>query len=227
MAELRQVPGGRETPQGELQPEVVEDKVPRSPVTEEPQGDESNSSEAKLSPVEEEELDPRIQEELEHLNQASEEINQVELQLDEARTTYRRILQESARKLNTQGSHLGSCIEKARPYYEARRLAKEAQQETQKAALRYERAVSMHNAAREMVFVAEQGVMADKNRLDPTWQEMLNHATCKALCEVAYVLHVSAPLISLFKASSVLLGYNIAVPLADFVIRIMLASLRT
>ncbi|XP_014442932.1 SH3 domain-binding protein 5-like [Tupaia chinensis] len=178
MAELRQVRGGRETPQGELR-EVVEDEVPRSPVAEEPGGGGSSSSEAKLSPREEEELDPRIQEELEHLNQASEEINQVELQLDEARTTYRRILQESARKLNTQGSHLGSCIEKARPYYEARRLAKEAQQETQKAALRYERAVSMHNAAREMVFVAEQGVMADKNRLDPTWQEMLNHATCK------------------------------------------------
>lgn len=58
----------------------------------------------------------------------------------------------------------------------------QAQQETQKAALRYERAVSMHNAAREMVFVAEQGVMADKNRLDPTWQEMLNHATCKVPC---------------------------------------------
>ncbi|NXE85615.1 3BP5L protein, partial [Cochlearius cochlearius] len=137
--------------------------------------------------------------------------------LQEARTAYRRILSESARKLNAQGSQLGNCIEKARPYYEARRLAKEvlasprgadgwwgaglggfffyslpppcvtpsplaggAQQETQKAALRYERAVSMHNAAREMVFVAEQGVMADKNRLDPTWQEMLNHATCKA-----------------------------------------------
>ncbi|XP_036924773.1 SH3 domain-binding protein 5-like [Sturnira hondurensis] len=179
MAELRQVPGGRETPQGELRPEAVEDEIPRSPVSEEPRGDGSNPSESKFSPGEEEELDPRIQEELEHLNQASEEINQVELQLDEARTTYRRILQESARKLNTQGSHLGSCIEKARPYYEARRLAKEAQQETQKAALRYERAVSMHNAAREMVFVAEQGVMADKNRLDPTWQEMLNHATCK------------------------------------------------
>ncbi|EGW03227.1 SH3 domain-binding protein 5-like [Cricetulus griseus] len=37
----------------------------------------------------------------------------------------------------------------------------------------------MHNPAQEMVFVAEQGVMADKNRLDPTWQEMLNYATCK------------------------------------------------
>uniref|UniRef100_UPI00398E7822 SH3 domain-binding protein 5-like isoform X2 n=1 Tax=Pristiophorus japonicus TaxID=55135 RepID=UPI00398E7822 len=107
---------------------------------------------------EEEELDPRIQ---------------------EARNTYRKILSESARKLNAQGSQLGNCIEKARPYYEARRQAKEAQQETQKAALRYERAVSMHNAAREMVYVAEQGLMADRNRLDPTWQEMLNHATSK------------------------------------------------
>ncbi|KAM6148994.1 SH3 domain-binding protein 5-like isoform 2-T3 [Erethizon dorsatum] len=138
MAEFRQVSGGRETPQGELRPEVVEDEVPRSPGTEEPGGGGSSSSESKLSPREEEELDPRIQEELEHLNQASEEINQVELQLDEARTTYRRILQESARKLNTQGSHLGSCIEKARPYYEARRLAKEVN-EAEEERLRGER----------------------------------------------------------------------------------------
>uniref|UniRef100_UPI0037E7E4A9 SH3-binding domain protein 5-like, a n=1 Tax=Semicossyphus pulcher TaxID=241346 RepID=UPI0037E7E4A9 len=128
----------------------------------------------------EEELDPRIQEELEHLNEASAEINRLELQLDDARSGYRKILTESARKLNAQSSQLGGCIEKARPYYEARRLAKEAQQETQKAALSYERAVSMHTAAREMVYVAEQGLMADgKNTLDPTWQEMLNHATSK------------------------------------------------
>ncbi|XP_047461963.1 SH3 domain-binding protein 5-like isoform X1 [Mugil cephalus] len=127
----------------------------------------------------EEELDPRIQEELEHLNQASDEINKLELQLDDARSSYRRILTDSARKLNAQASQLGACIEKARPYYEARRLAKEAQQETQKAALRYERAVSMHTAAREMVYVAEQGLLADKNTMDPTWQEMLNHATAK------------------------------------------------
>uniref|UniRef100_A0A3B1J6P6 SH3 domain-binding protein 5 n=1 Tax=Astyanax mexicanus TaxID=7994 RepID=A0A3B1J6P6_ASTMX len=125
-----------------------------------------------------EELDPRIQEELEHLNEASEEINQLELQLDEARSSYRKILTDSARKLNTHSSQLGTSIEKARPYYEARRLAKEAQQETQKAALSYERAVSMHTAAREMVYVAEQGLAADKT-LDQTWQEMLNHATAK------------------------------------------------
>ncbi|KAI7801139.1 SH3-binding domain protein 5-like [Triplophysa rosa] len=54
----------------------------------------------------------------------------------------------------------------------------QAQQETQKAALRFERAASMHLAAREMVHVAEQGLTAVKT-LDPTWQEMLNHATLK------------------------------------------------
>uniref|UniRef100_A0A8D0GGD9 SH3 domain-binding protein 5 n=1 Tax=Sphenodon punctatus TaxID=8508 RepID=A0A8D0GGD9_SPHPU len=173
---------GRQTPPGELRTPTEEGEEQRgAPGPEDVCGGGSGDAKSlsRQEEEEQEELDPRIQEELEHLNQANEEINRVELQLDEARTTYRRILSESARKLNAQGSQLGNCIEKARPYYEARRLAKEAQQETQKAALRYERAVSMHNAAREMVFVAEQGVMADKNRLDPTWQEMLNHATCK------------------------------------------------
>ncbi|MEQ2187949.1 hypothetical protein GOODEAATRI_010001 [Goodea atripinnis] len=72
------------------------------------------------------------------------------------------------------GEHLHS------PYEEELDPRIQAQQETQKAALSYERAVSMHTAAREMVYVAEQGLMADgKNTLDPTWQEMLNHATSK------------------------------------------------
>ncbi|KAM9511433.1 SH3-binding domain protein 5-like, a [Salvelinus alpinus] len=140
----------------------------------------TEKNEGELHSPYEEELDPRIQEELEHLNEASVKINQLELHLDDARSGYRKILTDSARKLNAHSSQLGTCIEKARPYYEARRLAKEAQQETQKAALSYERAVSMHTAAREMVYVAEQGLMADgRNTLDPTWQEMLNHATSK------------------------------------------------
>nr|XP_046191882.1 SH3 domain-binding protein 5-like [Oncorhynchus gorbuscha] len=149
------------------------------------EGEESKEkNEGELHSPYEDELDPRIQEELEHLNEASVEINQLELHLDDARSGYRKILTDSARKLNAHSSQLGTCIEKARPYYEARRLAKEAQQETQKAALSYERAVSMHTAAREMVYVAEQGLMADgRNTLDPTWQEMLNHATSKVTRE--------------------------------------------
>ncbi|XP_016123525.1 SH3 domain-binding protein 5-like [Sinocyclocheilus grahami] len=136
---------------------------------------DENSLHGKLT---EEELDPRIQEELERLNEASEEINKMELELQEVRSSHRRMMSESVLKLKAKSSELGSCIEKARPYYEARRKAKEAQQETQKAALSFERAVSMHLAAREMVHVAEQGLTAVKT-LDPTWQEMLNHATSK------------------------------------------------
>uniref|UniRef100_A0A8C2FTS3 SH3 domain-binding protein 5 n=1 Tax=Cyprinus carpio TaxID=7962 RepID=A0A8C2FTS3_CYPCA len=154
----------RENPPGSGEPESGERREPSAEIT---------------SKTENTVVAETDKEELEHLNQASDEINRVELQLDEARSSYRRILTDSARKLNAQGSQLGACIEKARPYYEARRLAKEAQQETQKAALRYERAVSMHTAAREMVYVAEQGLLADRNTLDPTWQEMLNHATAK------------------------------------------------
>ncbi|KAJ8273808.1 hypothetical protein GJAV_G00105750 [Gymnothorax javanicus] len=77
-----------------------------------------------------------------------------------------------------------------------------AQQETQKAALRYERAVSMHAAAREMVHVAEQGLMADRNTMDPTWQEMLNHATSKE--------HKSRVLLLEERVSKVKTHYSIA-----------------
>lgn len=41
--------------------------------------------------------------------------------------------------------------------------------------MRYERANSAHSAAREMVYLAEQGLGG--RTLDPAWQEMLNHAT--------------------------------------------------
>ena len=55
----------------------------------------------------------------------------------------------------------------------------QAHQETQKAALRFERACSMHEAAKEMVQLAEQGYMRREQASDPAWQEMLNHATMK------------------------------------------------
>uniref|UniRef100_A0A3B1KH45 SH3 domain-binding protein 5 n=1 Tax=Astyanax mexicanus TaxID=7994 RepID=A0A3B1KH45_ASTMX len=90
-----------------------------------------------------------------------------------------RILTDSARKLNAQGSQLGDCIQKAWPYYEALREAEKVQENTQKAAQRYERAVSVHTAARKMENLAEQCLLADRNTMDPTWQEMLNHATAK------------------------------------------------
>lgn len=55
--------------------------------------------------------------------------------------------------------------------------------ELQKATLAYDKANSAHAAAREMVYLAEQGLarLAEGSEggltLDPAWQEMLNHAT--------------------------------------------------
>ena len=51
--------------------------------------------------------------------------------------------------------------------------------ETQHAALRFERACSQLAAAKEMVFLAEQGFFNKGQPFDPAWQEMLNHATMK------------------------------------------------
>ncbi|XP_041372013.1 uncharacterized protein LOC121385409 isoform X2 [Gigantopelta aegis] len=124
-------------------------------------------------------LDPRIQTELEKLNKASEEINKLELELDDARSSFRQALSESTQKLNALAKKLGSCVDKARPYYDARVKAKEIHMETQKVALRYERACSMHEAAKEMVQLAEQGYVQREQMSDPAWQEMLNHATMK------------------------------------------------
>ena len=55
----------------------------------------------------------------------------------------------------------------------------QAQAETQDAALRFDRACSQLAAAKEMVFLAEQGYFKKGQPFDPAWQEMLNHATTK------------------------------------------------
>jgi SH3-domain binding protein 5 len=65
---------------------------------------------------------------------------------------------ESTRRIDELSKKLGTCIERARPYYEARLKAKEALQETQVAAVRFERANSAHSAAKEMVFLSEEGL---------------------------------------------------------------------
>lgn len=43
----------------------------------------------------------------------------------EARSTFRQVLTESTHQLNALAKKLGSCIDKARPYYDARFNAKE------------------------------------------------------------------------------------------------------
>uniref|UniRef100_A0A1A9WV55 Uncharacterized protein n=1 Tax=Glossina brevipalpis TaxID=37001 RepID=A0A1A9WV55_9MUSC len=121
--------------------------------------------------------------ELENLNSATDEINKLEIELEEANSTFRILLNESTRRLKLSTKKLGSCIEKARPYYEALNKARAAQIECQKAAVKFRTANGIHAAAKEMVTVAEQRFMSNSHewQFDNAWQEMLNHATQKVM----------------------------------------------
>lgn len=129
------------------------------------------------------ELDPRIQIELEKLNTTTDEINKLELEYDEANTTFRMLLNESTRRLKLLTKKLGSCIEKARPYYDLLEIAKKQQKECQEAALQYQKASGIHAAAKETVALAEQRFLTNQHewQFDNAWQEMLNHATMKVM----------------------------------------------
>ncbi|XP_063232378.1 SH3 domain-binding protein 5 homolog [Bacillus rossius redtenbacheri] len=130
---------------------------------------------------EEPDLDPRIQVELEKLNNATDEINKLEIELDEANTAFRLLLSDSTRRLKLLSRKLGGCIERARPYYEALEVARHAQLECQRAAVHFQRANEIHQAAKETVALAEQRFLSKQHewQFDNAWQEMLNHATIK------------------------------------------------
>uniref|UniRef100_A0A1E1XCN6 Putative btk-associated sh3-domain binding protein sab n=1 Tax=Amblyomma aureolatum TaxID=187763 RepID=A0A1E1XCN6_9ACAR len=125
-------------------------------------------------------LDQRVQFELERLNTATELINKLEIELDEARSNFRLLLSESSQKINQLAKKLGSHVEKARPYYEARMKVKELEDAARKASLRHERATLAHGTARQMVALAEEGLRRQgAGSLDPVFQEMLNQATVR------------------------------------------------
>lgn len=107
---------------------------------------------------EQDSVDPRVHIELERLNSATDEINKLEVELDEARNEFRQLLCESTQKTDALRLKLGMCVDRAKPYYEARFAANEALKQTQQAAVKFEKANSSHRAAREMVFLAEQGL---------------------------------------------------------------------
>jgi len=130
-----------------------------------------------------EELDPRVQEELEKLNNCTDEINRLEVQLDDANTVFRSLLSDSTHHLKSLSKKIGSCIEKARPYYEALEQMMEAQTECQKAAVQFQRAAGIHAAAKETISLAEERFLDNSGewKFDNAWQEMLNHATIKVM----------------------------------------------
>ncbi|XP_013417874.1 SH3 domain-binding protein 5-like [Lingula anatina] len=137
------------------------------------------------SDEQEEPIDPRIQEELEKLNTATDEINKLETELDEARARFRSTLNESGHRLTQLYRKYKRNVDKARPYYDARREAEQAQEETHRAAREFQRANSLYKAAKETIQLAEQRLLdadpSEKREFDSAWQEMLNHATMRVM----------------------------------------------
>lgn len=133
---------------------------------------------------EEEEVDPRIQGELEKLNQSTDDINRREIELEEARQKFRSVLTEATLRLDEMVKKIGKSVEDSKPYWEARKVARQAQLEAQKATQDFQRATEVLRAAKETISLAEQRLLEDEKRqFDSAWQEMLNHATQRVMEE--------------------------------------------
>ncbi|XP_061521328.1 SH3 domain-binding protein 5 [Phycodurus eques] len=131
---------------------------------------------------EEEEVDPRIQGELETLNQSTDDINRWESELEEFRHRFRAVLVEATVKLDEQVKKIGRAVDDSKPYWEARKVARQAQVEAQKATQEFQRAVEILRAAKETIALAEERLLEEDSRqFDSAWQEMLNHATQRVM----------------------------------------------
>ncbi|XP_061670873.1 SH3 domain-binding protein 5 [Syngnathoides biaculeatus] len=131
---------------------------------------------------EEEEMDPRIQGELEKLNQSTDDINRWESELEEFRQRFRAVLVEATVKLDEQVKKIGRAVDDSKPYWEARKVARQAQVEAQKATQEFQRAVEILRAAKETIALAEERLLEEDSRqFDSAWQEMLNHATQRVM----------------------------------------------
>lgn len=132
--------------------------------------------------LEEEELDPRVQGELERLNQSTDNINRWETELEDSRQKFRTVLMEATVKLDEQAKKIGKAVEDSKPYWEARRAARHAQLEAQRATQEYQRAIEILRAAKETIALAEERLLEEDSRqFDSAWQEMLNHATQRVM----------------------------------------------
>ncbi|XP_036827286.1 SH3 domain-binding protein 5-like isoform X1 [Oncorhynchus mykiss] len=127
-------------------------------------------------------VDPRIQGELDKLNQSTEDINRWETELEDCRQRFRTVLVEATVKLDEQVKRIGRDVEDSKPYWEARRVARQAQLEAQRATGEFQRAVEILGAAKETIALAEERLLEEDSRqFDSAWQEMLNHATNRVM----------------------------------------------
>ncbi|XP_054155506.1 SH3 domain-binding protein 5 homolog isoform X2 [Oppia nitens] len=140
-----------------------------------------------------EQLDPRIRDKLEELNECTNRINKLEKQFEESNSLFRQTLTNRTMQLQMLAKKLGNCVPEARPYYECRQRVAELQTRCQTAVQTYERSAELHSESKELITIAEHKFAvsaaaaatanssraADGTDFDHFWQEMLNHANTK------------------------------------------------
>ncbi|KAF5908844.1 SH3 domain-binding protein 5-like, partial [Clarias magur] len=141
-----------------------------------------NKSDDEQESPEDEEVDPRIQGELEKLNQSTDDINRWETELEDSRQRFRAVLVEATLKLEEQTKKIGKAVEESKPYWEARKVARQTQVEAQRATQEFQRSIEILRAAKETIALAEERLLEEDSRqFDSAWQEMLNHATQRVM----------------------------------------------
>jgi hypothetical protein len=155
---------------------------PEASIVNEPQSDQNSSSNLNDKSVIEdnfiEESDdhlPRVQEELDKLNYANESINNLELELEDSKKEYVRTIKDSEEELKELEKKLGSCVEKSRPYYEARIELNEAKEKYYIAKHRFETAQELYVAAKNVQLYAEENLenFSSNTKNDPKEKETL------------------------------------------------------
>lgn len=101
---------------------------------------------------------PRVQIELDKLNYANESINNLELELEDSKKEYIRTIKETEDELNGLEKKLGSCVEKSRPYYDARIELNDAKEKYYIAKHRFETAQELYVAAKNVQLYAEENL---------------------------------------------------------------------
>ena len=111
--------------------------------------------------------------------------------LQMARARYARHLSQSMEYIKKLGKDNAKSLERSKPFYDVFKEARELQAKCRNAAVLYEKASQKHQAAKEVVAIAEvelfqRGGPKGTTALNPAWQETLSHGVEKVrdcVCE--------------------------------------------
>jgi SH3-domain binding protein 5 len=125
----------------------------------------------------EEPVDPRVQGELERLNSTSSDINNMENELEQAKSLFNTLKSRQLQRLEILQKKLGPCISKAKPYYEYLHLCESLKLKAQTAVQDFQKANSLYKTAKETLSVAEQSLTTGE--IPSAMQEHLSEVCAK------------------------------------------------